>query len=150
MNSTKIVTIIYYIFFITSAIILLYVCLDLNQLLNNSLVLESIGKEYAMLQKKAGVYGIVSFIVLLSISFWLYYLSNKRTYIILSNILYVSIILYVFITANKEYHLVQNLQYSQQSEYWLTLFMGIFYIIGAVLVSTIGYITIRNYTKRAS
>ena len=150
MNSTKIATITYYTLFIISVAILLNVCTQINQLFSNVLALDSISNEYAELQKNAGVYGIISFIILLSVGFLLYYLTKKRTYIVLSNILYISLILYVFISANKQYYSVQNLQYSQQNEYWLTIFMGIFYIIGAVLVSAIGYITVRNYTKRIS
>jgi positive regulator of sigma E activity len=68
---------------------------------------------------------------------------------VLTNILYIGLVLFIFITANRSYFAVHNVDYSNKGEYWLTVFMGIFYIIGAVLVSAIGYITVRNYAKRS-
>ena len=149
MRVVKTVTILYFILLAASVAVLTNACLNLNQILENSNIFESTNIQYAHLQKEAGMTGIISFMVLLSVSFVLYYLTDKKSYILLSNIIYIGVILYVFITVNREYYIMQNLEFNQQTEYWITVFMGIFYIIGAVLVSTIGYIAIRNYSKRS-
>ena len=149
MSTIKIITTIYFVLLTASIGVLYHIYSGFNQILESSSILENISTQYAQLQKDAGMIGIVSFMVLLCISFVLYYLTDKKSYILLSNIIYIVVILYVFITVNREFYTFQNLEFDEQSEYWITVFMGIFYIIGAVLVSAIGYITIRNYSKRS-
>lgn len=129
-------------------LILATLSIRLNNLFIQSNTIESIEIQYSQLQKAIGIYGIIAFITLLILSFIIYYLTHKRTYLFLSNIFYIAIILFVFVTINKSFYTFQNIEYSKSTEYWLTLFMGIFYIIGSILVSAIGYITIRNYTNR--
>jgi len=149
MNRLKIVTLLYFAFFAISAAILLNICLQLNNLFIPDNSIELIKIQYSHLQKSAGIYGIIAFMVLLVFSFVLYFLTSKRTYILLSNILYIGVVLFVFFTANRAFYAFQNIDCSKSSGYWLTLFIGVFYIIGAVLVSVIGYITIRNFTNRS-
>lgn len=148
MTKIKIITIVYFLLLISGGAILFNIGMNMHSVLENYSPANQINSEYTMLQTRAGIYSIIIFIVLLLVSFILYYYTEKRNYIFLSNILYIGAILYVYVTVNKNYYLAQNLEYSQQGEYWITIFMGIFYIVGAVLVSAIGYITIRNYTKR--
>ncbi len=149
MSKVKIFTLLYFVLLAISIAVLLNIFMQLNNLFSQNEAIAVIKTQYSQFQKTAGIYGIFTFISLLIISLILYYLTNKRTYIILSNILYVGVILYVFVTANKSLYAIQNIDYAQNSEYWLTVFMGVFYIIGAILVSAIGYITIRNFTNRS-
>jgi len=149
MNRLKIITIIYFVLFAISAAILVNICFKISNLFVPENSIELIKIQYSQLQKSAGIYGIVSFITLLLLSFALFFLNTKRTYILLTNILYIGVVLFVFFTANKAFYTFQNIDYSQSSGYWLTLFMGVFNIVGAVLVSVIGYITIRNFTNRS-
>lgn len=149
MNRIKIITSVFYLVLIASLVVLLKICFDLHQLVENVTSDELFFQQYSMLQKNAGMYSIVTFMVLLGFGFLLFYLTTKSTPIILSNIVYITIILYVFITINRDFYVNQNIDYTQQSEYLLTVFIGIFYIIGATLVSAIGYITIRNYLRRS-
>lgn len=148
MKVLKITTLAYFVLLFASIIILFNIGFAINGLLQAIPLSENFSVEFALLQKKAGLYGIVLFVLLLLVSLVLYYLSKKRSYLILSNLVYLALILYVFVTANQKYFLVQNINYSEKSEYWITVFMGIFYIIGAILVSAISYITMRNFTKR--
>jgi len=146
MKIKKTSIIIYYLLLLVSAIITLKLFANFGSLIDGYQVIDNI--TYSNLQKQVGIFGIISFIILLIVSYFIYFFTNKITYILLSNILYIAIVLYVFVTLNRNYFICQNIDYSQQSEYWLTIFMGIFYIIGAILISSIGYITIRNYAKR--
>jgi len=148
MNKTKILTFSYFFILIIGVGILFRILLNINYLLNNNLVINSI-KEYSALQTKAGIQSIVIFVILLVVSFIIYFLTKRHNYILLSNIIYISFTLYIYITANKDFYVSQDIDYSQQGEYWLTVFMGVFYILGSILVSSIGYITIRNYTKNS-
>lgn len=148
MNKNRIATLVYYVILVASIVLLANVCLSLKSLLQTEPLSENIDIIYNSLQKKAALYGIISFVILLVTSLVLYYLLSKPTYIVLSNLAYVTLVLFVFVTINRSFFEMQNIAYAEKSEYWITVFMGIFYIIGAVLVSAIGYITVRNYTKR--
>jgi hypothetical protein len=148
MNKVKIVTTLCFVVFAVSIAILLNICLKMNGLFADNHSLEFFKIQYAQLQKAAGIYSITAFMSMLVVSFALFYFTSKRTFILLSNIIYIGVVLFIFVSMNKAYYTFQNIDYLQNSEYWLTVFMGIFYILGAILVSTIGYITIRNYTKR--
>lgn len=147
MAKNKIITIVYFILLLIGGVILFNISVNMRSLIDNYSMLNSIDAEYTHLQTKVGIYSIIIFIVLLLVSFVLYYYTEKRNYIFLSNIIYVGVVLYIHVTINQNFHTSHNLEYSEQGEYWITVFMGIFYIIGAILVSAIGYITIRNYTK---
>jgi hypothetical protein len=149
MNRIKIVTGVFYLMLVISLVVLLKVCVDLTHLVENASNDEAFLQQYSLLQKDAGMHSIIAFVLLLGVGFLLFYLTTKSTPIILSNIVYIAIILYVFITTNRVFYENQNIEYTQQSEYWLTIFMGIFYILGAILVSVIGYITVRNYLRRS-
>ncbi len=149
MDKAKIFRWLFYLILVISLVWSFTIANKLYNLINIKEGFETIYNQYNSLQKTIGILGIVSFIVLLSISLVLYYLCNSRNYIFLSNLVYIGIILFVFITINKQYYINQNLDYTQQSTYWLTVIMGIFYIIGAILVSAIGYITLRNYINRS-
>jgi hypothetical protein len=148
MTKNKIITIVYFALLLIGGIILFIKGVNMQSLIKSCDNTHIIDMQYAKMQTNMGVYSIVIFIVLLLISFILYYFTDNRNYVLLSNILYVGVILYVYVSLNKEYLLANNIDYSSSEEYWITVFMGVFYIIGAVLVSAIGYITIRNYTKR--
>jgi hypothetical protein len=145
MNRQRVFTIIFFLLLIISGAILSNILSNFYSLFDN---IELLKENYAKLLSKSGIYSICMFIVLLSLGIILYYLTSNKNYIIITNIFYATFILIVFISFNKKYFIVQNIDYMQQGEYWLTMFMGIFYIIGSVLVSAISYITLRNYTKR--
>ncbi|MDA3893718.1 MAG: hypothetical protein PF517_18805 [Salinivirgaceae bacterium] len=149
MFKIKVLTLIYFVMLAVGLGVLLNICVSLNSLLTSHISIDILTNQYGSLQKSAGLWGIVFFVILLILGLVLYYLSTKKTYIVLTNILYIGLVLFIFITANRSYFAVQNVDYSNKGEYWLTVFMGIFYIIGAVLVSAIGYITVRNYAKRS-
>ena len=148
MNKVKGLTILYIVVVAVSIAILATICIKMNGLFAENHTLEFIEIHYSQMQKSAGIFSITLFMSMLSVAFVLFYLTSKRTFILISNIIYIGVVLYVFVSINKTYCSFQNIDIAQNSEYWLTVFMGIFYILGAVLVSTIGYITIRNYTNR--
>lgn len=150
MTKTKILTALYFLILFIGTILLFNISIDINLTLESFSPLNNIDISYTELQTKVSMYSVTIFVILLLISYSLYYLTNKRNYIIISNILYISITLYIYVTINRQFFEVQKIEYSQQGEYWITVFMGVFYAIGAILVSIIGYITIRNYTKRST
>lgn len=150
MNKNKIAVLVYYALLLISMALLFNVCLSLSELLQTSPLPDNLQTTYNALQKKAALMGIIAFVIMLIISLVLYYINSKPTYIVLTNLAYVALVLFVFVTINQNFFQVQNLTYNEKSEYWITVFMGIFYIIGAVLVSAIGFITVRNYSKRTN
>jgi len=145
MKLQKIFIIIFFLLLTAGGALLLSILSNFNTLFDN---VELLKDNYTVLLSKSGVYSIIIFIILLCVGLVLYYLTSSKNYIIIANIFYAFFILMVFISFNKKYFTSQNIDYMQQGEYWLTMFMGIFYILGSVLVSAISYITLRNYTKR--
>jgi len=54
----------------------------------------------------------------------------------------------VAFTLNKEFHGLNNGIATEKIGFWLFALIGVFSVIGAILVSTIAYISIRNLTGR--
>lgn len=149
MSQSKIATLTYFAILLLAIALFVKLSANISGLFDFKELPEGFDKQYGNMQKKAGITGIISFVVLLLFSVYLYYLTTKSTYIILTNIIYIAFTLFVFVSLNRDYFSVQNITYNEKSEYWITVFMGIFYILGAILVSAIAYITVRNYTKRS-
>ena len=151
MVKSRVLAVLYFLFLFIGGVIIVNIIIDINLVLEAYSSLNPIHTyDYTRLQTSIGVYSIVIFVILLMLSYSIYYLENKRNYIVISNILYIGATLYVYVTINKNFYEVQEIDYLQQGEYWITVFMGIFYVIGAILISSIGYITIRNYTNRTN
>lgn len=150
MRFNKNITRLYYLFFITGLGVLLYFATKIQGLLQSESITEAISISYALAQKQISYAAIIVFISLLSFSLYLFYSSNNKKPVILSNILYVAFMLFVYFGSNHSYYTLLNGSAAENSAYWLYLFMGLFYILGAILVSAIGYLTVKNYTRRNS
>ncbi|MBI9067817.1 MAG: hypothetical protein JEZ09_11035 [Salinivirgaceae bacterium] len=138
----------FYIAFVASAIILFVFLKQLLFLIENAADSKDIMLDYNLFQKRIGLINICSFVVLLLTSLIEYYKNNNSKLIILANILFMAVSLFLYVSINKSYYQLSGINYLEQSGYWLTLFMGVFYIIGGLLISAIGFITVRNNLKR--
>ena len=150
MNLNKNITRLYYLFFAISLGVLLFFASKIQDLLQSESITETISTSYALAQKQISYAGIIVFISQLILSLYLFYISNNKKPILLSNILYIAFMLYVYFGSNHHYYTLLNGTAADNTAYWLYLFMGLFYILGAILVSAIGYITVKNYTQRNS
>lgn len=150
MKVNKIIQISFLVLLLGSAAYLVSLCLNMQNVINDStLTLHALHTKYNNLQQQTSLIGIVLFAILLLVGFVNFYLNKNAKYIVLANLLYIPITLYSYISLNFNFYEKQGLIPAENSGYWLIVFIGIFYIIGAILVSVIGYFTIRNLNKRA-
>ncbi|PKP10305.1 MAG: hypothetical protein CVU09_08030 [Bacteroidetes bacterium HGW-Bacteroidetes-4] len=147
MPLNKNITRLYYLLFIIGLGVMLFFASKIQGLLQSESITETISTSYALAQKQLSYAGIIVFICQLMISLYLFYISNNKKPILLSNILYIALMLYVYFGSNHRYYTLLNGAAADNTAYWLYLFMGLFYILGAILVSAIGYITVKNYTQ---
>lgn len=151
MTLKKLIPILFISVLFISTVILIFLCSKMNSLVGDtSMSFQNIQIEYNLLQKQTNLASIILFGVLLILGFANYYLNNKIKYIAWSNLLYISVTLFNYVTLNYNFYKIQGLEPNEQSGFWLILFIGVFYILGAILVSVIGSFTIRNLIKRTS
>lgn len=150
MSLNKTITRLYYLFFVIGLSVMLFFATKIQGLLQSESMSETIITSYALAQKQISYAGIIVFISQLMLSLYLFYISNNKKPILLSNILYIAFMLFVYFGSNHRYYTLLDGAAADNSAYWLYLFMGLFYILGALLVSAIGYITVKNYTQRNS
>ena len=150
MKQYKTITLIFYIFFIAGFAIMLFFSLKMKAILNVPSLTDEHISAYSVLQKQISYAGIMIFISQLLISFILYYRTTNKNPIFLTNILYIGFMLFVYFSSNYNYYKLLNKESTSNTSYWLFIFIGLFYILGAILVSAIGYITIKNITNRNS
>lgn len=145
----KVIPIIYLILVFISTSILIALCYKMNNLFaEGSLQFNDLDQKYNSLQKTTNLLSIISFVILLLVGFANFYVNQNMKYIIWSNLLYIPVTLFNYVTLNHKFYEAQGIVPTENSGFWLILFIGIFYIIGAVLTSIIGTFTIRNLNKR--
>jgi hypothetical protein len=150
MDKKKLIFGLYLIICIAACFIIIGLNLKAQNLLTTATETEILNAAFQKLQKQISYAGILFFIPMLIISLVWYYITSSRTLILLSNILYISTTLFVAYTLNKEFHELNNAIALETVGFWLFAMIGLFSIIGSILVSTIGYITIRNLTGRTN
>ena len=151
MKINKIIQIVFLVLLLSSAAYLIILCLNMNSVINNTaLTLQALQIKYNSLQQQTNLTSIILFGILLLIGFINYYISGNAKNIVLANLLYIPVTLYNFITLNFNFYKTQGYEPNENSGYWLIVFIGVFYIIGAILVSVIGFFTIRNLNKRSN
>lgn len=142
------IKVIFYIVFLIGMVALGIMLKQMNQLVDSATNSTEIVSSYNLLQKQIGIANITFFVVLLIGAFIHYYKKQDQKLILMANILFIAISLFLYTTLNQKFYQLIDAAYKEQSGYWLTLFMGIFYILGGILISAIGYITVRNNLKR--
>lgn len=151
MNFKKLVPVIFIVLLFLSTITLGALCLKMNNLLGDtSLTFQSMQIEYNALQKQTSLISIILFVILLLVGFINYYINQKIKYVAWANLLYVPVTLFTYVTLNYNFYKIQGVEPKEASGFWLILFIGIFYIIGAILVTVIGSFTVRNLHKRSN
>ena len=138
----------FYVLFLVAAAILAIKFIALQKILMGPSVAAEVADQFNLYQKQIGIINIISFMVLLIIGLIHFYLTDKKTLFFLATIAFMASTLIMYVSMNRDFHRLNMIPYNEQSGYWITLFMGIFYILGGILVAAIGYITVRNNRKR--
>ena len=147
MDKQKINLLVFLGLWLVAGIFLVKLCLTMQSTILENQTGLSIS-DFLLLQKRVTLANISFFVPLLVISFVGFYFTRRKNLILLANLLYVAVTLFVYVNMNKAYHGINHQVATDQKGYWLFLFIGVFYVLGAVLVSAIGYITVRNLLNR--
>ncbi len=99
-------------------------------------------------QKLISLWNIIFFAVLTFTGMYIYYKSGKKSLLILPLLIYITTALYSGVTLSRNFYITLQLQANTQNSYWLTSLMTAFFILGAILVSAIAFVTIKNLNKR--
>lgn len=151
MKINKIIQIVFLVMLLASTAYLIFLSLGMQLVINDSsLSLQTLQVKYNSLQQQANLTSIILFAILLLLGFINFFLNKGAKYIVLANLLYIPVTLYNYITLNFNFYEKQGLIPSENSGYWLIVFIGVFYIVGAILVSVIGFLTVRNLNKRST
>ncbi len=148
MKQKQLITLSYFTGFLIVIAILVKLNLNLTQLLSEATSFDAIIDAFNTKQKQLATTNIVTYFILLSISLWALSTEKKINYILLSLIVFIGVTLYNSVSLNKALFALKGLNPSNETGYWLMVFIGVFYIIGAVVIAAIGYIAVKNYSKR--
>lgn len=122
--------------------------IQLSELVNQANSIQSISAKYLQFQKNIGILNIVSFTVLLCISFLHYYKSRSKNFIYITNLLFTVVVLLNYVSINRTFYSLNGNEAMDSGSFWLMVFIGLFYIAGAIIVSAIGLISVKNFLKR--
>jgi len=148
MNLKKSITLTFFFILILSLGILVSFIFKINGLLEGAQLNTALIDQYNNLQKQTNLISIILFIILLLLGFINYYKYNKANYIALSTLLYVFVTLYCYLSINYRFYELQNINPTESGNFWIFAFIGVFYVVGSILISVIGFYTIRNLLKR--
>lgn len=144
-NYTKLI---FYIILLVSIFITSLKIIKLNAILLQIPQHNEAFSAYNLWQKQMGYFNIIAYALLLIVAFIEFYNKQQKNLIFIANIFYIALALYIYVSINRNYYQTISTNYQQQNGYWVTLFMGTFYIVGGILISAIGFITVRNNIKR--
>ncbi len=133
--------------FLVATAWLLLLALQTKAALNHSDI-ELALHNFSELQKKLEVYNLVIYAVLLSFGMYLFATLKRLNYALLALVLFIAFTLYNHVSLSKQAFALQNINPSESGNYWLLVFIGVFYVLGAVVVAAIGYLVLKNYAKR--
>jgi hypothetical protein len=101
------------------------------------------------LQKPIGMISIIFFIGLLILASWLYFSSGRKLYVYMATLVYVGFTLFNYITLTRIFFNIGGQFERQSGSYWLIVCIGLFYVVGGIVVAAIGLNTVRNLHHRS-
>ncbi len=135
---------------LTISCILLFILINkgFNMFNSDTITISDFNITFYKMQKTISLVSISSFIILLIFSLIYYYIYNRITYIVISNIVYIFSTLINYVNLSKSYNdFAYKLTQQASNEHLFNILIGTFFIVGAILVSFIGYYAIRNLNK---
>ncbi len=148
MDKKKLIITVFFVFCLIAVAVLIKLNYEAYRLIKDAADSELMPASFQILQKQISIVNIGFFIPMLLLSLAWYYLTNSRNLIVLSNILYITVTIFISYTLNREFSGLNNVKATETIGFWLFALIGIFSVIGSILVSTIGYITVRNLNNR--
>jgi hypothetical protein len=103
--------------------------------------------ELNTLQKPIGILNICFFTVLLILASWVFYIEKRKMFIYLTNLIFIAFTLFNYVTLNRMFFELGDQDANKSGSYWLMVFIGLFYIVGAITISAIAFIAVRNLNR---
>lgn len=99
------------------------------------------------IQKPISMTNIVFFAVLLIVSVFIYLHHNKKSPMYVSCAVYSAFTLFIYVRLSQVFYQIGG-EGPTSANYWLLVFIGVFFIVGALTVSVIATIAIKNLLKQ--
>lgn len=100
------------------------------------------------IQKPIATTNIVFFVVLLSVSLWMYWHSGKKAITYLPVAIFTVFTLFCYVALSGSFYSIGGGNPTLSGSYWLMFFIGIFFIAGAIIITVISGMAVRNLLKR--
>ena len=99
------------------------------------------------IQKPIATTNIVFFVLLLGISLWLYWKSGKKAITYLPTAIFTVFTLFCYVALSGSFYSIGDGNPTLSGSYWLMFFIGIFFIAGAIIITVIAGMAVRNLLK---
>lgn len=119
-----------------------------NLLDDKTLTINELSAFFYDFQKKISLVSLVSFVVLLIIGLTYYYFQKRVGYVLITNFFYIVSTLFNHISLTDIFLKKLLIATKESSQFLLSTFIAIFFILGGILVSIIGFYALRNLDKR--
>lgn len=99
------------------------------------------------MQKPLITTNIIFFAVLLAIALWLYYQTTKKSFTYIPVVIFSLFALFCYVSLSGIFFNLGGNNANLSGQYWLMFFIGLFFIAGALSVTVIGTIAVKNILK---
>ncbi len=100
------------------------------------------------IQKPVATTNIVFFVVLLGVSLWMYWKSGKKALTYLPVAIFTVFTLFCYVALSGSFYSIGGGNPTLSGSYWLMFFIGIFFVAGAITITVISGMAVRNLLKR--
>lgn len=100
------------------------------------------------IQKPIATTNIVFFVVLLGVSLWMYWQSGKKALTYMPAAIFTVFTLFCYVALSGSFYSIGGGNPTLSGSYWLMFFIGIFFIAGAIIITVISGMAVRNLLKR--
>jgi hypothetical protein len=100
------------------------------------------------IQKPIATTNIVFFVLLLGVSLWMYWQSGKKAITYLPVAIFTVFTLFCYVALSGSFYSIGDGNPTLSGSYWLMFFIGIFFVAGAIIITVISGMAVRNLLKR--
>ncbi len=100
------------------------------------------------MQKPIATANIIFYVILFGIALWIYSKGGKKVLTYLPVLIFSVFTLFGYVTLSGSFFSIGGNNITHSGSYWLMFFIGLFFIAGAICITVIGTIAVRNLLKR--
>lgn len=115
---------------------------------DKTLTISDLNKFFNNFQTQISLVSIICFIVLLIVGLVYYYFQKRTGYVLIANLFYIFSTLFNHISLTHIYLKKLSIDINESPQFLLNTFIAVFFILGGILISVIGFYALRNLDKR--